>query len=75
MQVNLHCGTSFFMIAENLILFWQLTLQLSFQSIAVSREDWYWPKTESNDEEDVQNEEELEENVDLTVSITFVFAV
>lgn len=43
---------------------------VSFQNIVVPREDWYWPKTESNDEEDVQNEEEqdVEENLDLTVS-------
>lgn len=43
---------------------------VSFQSIVVPREDWYWPKTESNDEEDVQNEEEqdVEEYMDLTVS-------
>lgn len=49
--------------------------QLSLQSIAVPREDWYWPKTESNDEEDDQNEEEQEEEetVDLTVSITFLY--
>lgn len=42
---------------------------VSFQSIAVPREDWYWPKTDSNDEEDIQNEEEqdVEENMDLTV--------
>lgn len=43
-----------------------------FQSIVVPREDWYWPKTESNDEEDDQNTEEqdAEENIDLTVSST-----
>lgn len=45
---------------------------LSFQSIVVPREDWYWPKTESNDDEEVQNEEEqdAEETMDLTVSRT-----
>lgn len=43
-----------------------------FQSIVVPREDWYWPKTESNDEEDDENTEEqdAEENIDLTVSST-----
>ncbi|XP_003976175.1 G patch domain-containing protein 11 [Takifugu rubripes] len=42
----------------------------SQKSIAVPREDWYWPKTESNDEEDVQDEEEqeVEDDVDLTSS-------
>uniref|UniRef100_H3C5M8 G patch domain-containing protein 11 n=1 Tax=Tetraodon nigroviridis TaxID=99883 RepID=H3C5M8_TETNG len=40
----------------------------SQKSIVVPREDWYWPKTESNDEEDVQEkeEEDEEENTDLT---------
>lgn len=45
---------------------------VSFQNIVVPREDWYWPKTESNDDEDVQNEEEqdAEDNIDLKVSST-----
>lgn len=37
------------------------------------REDWYWPKAETDDEEDgleeEEKEEEVEEIVDLTVSI------
>lgn len=37
------------------------------------REDWYWPKAETDDEEDgleeEEEKEEVEEIVDLTVSI------
>lgn len=45
----------------------------SFQGITVPREDWYWPKAETDDEEDgleeEEEKEEVEEIVDLTVSI------
>lgn len=49
--------------------------ELSFQGITVPREDWYWPKAETDDEEDDLKEEEEEEEekeeeiVELTVSI------
>lgn len=50
---------------------------LSFQGITVPREDWYWPKAQTDDEEDDQKDEEQEEEeeeiVDLTVSITFFY--
>ena len=45
---------------------------MSFQSITVPREDWYWPKAGTDDEEDdvlEEEREELEETVELTVSI------
>lgn len=46
--------------------------KLSFQGITVPREDWYWPKAGTDDEEDdliEEEREELEETVELTVSI------
>lgn len=49
-------------------------LTITFQGITVPREDWYWPKTESEEEEDHLEEEEkedAEEIVELTVCIKF----
>lgn len=54
---------------------------LSLQGITVAREDWYWPKIETNDEEEddveekeeeeKEEEEDEEEIVELSVSIEF----
>lgn len=49
--------------------------KLSFQGITVPREDWYWPKAETDDEEDDSKEEEEEEIVELTVSIYITFFI
>lgn len=45
----------------------------SFQGITAPREDWYWPKANSDEEEDdLKEEDEDEEEVtELTVSILF----
>lgn len=46
--------------------------EFSLQGITVPREDWYWPKAETDDEEDdpkEAKEEEEEEIVELTVRI------
>lgn len=43
----------------------------SLQGITEPREDWYWPKTETDDEDDDLKEEteEVEDIVNLTVSV------
>lgn len=49
-------------------------LTITFQGITAPREDWYWPKTENEEEEDHLEEEEkedAEEIVELTVCIKF----
>lgn len=49
-------------------------LTITFQGITVPREDWYWPKTENEEEEDCLEEEEkedAEEIVELTVCIKY----
>lgn len=45
----------------------------SFQGITAPREDWYWPKANSDEEEDdlKEEDEEEEEVTELTVSILF----
>lgn len=42
-----------------------------FQGITAPREDWYWPKAETDEEEDAlkEEEEEEEEIVELTVNV------
>lgn len=55
--------------------------ELSLQGITVPREDWYWPKEETGDEEDGPKEEEKDEEdeeeeeiVELTVSLLWFFS-